>query len=214
MSEPPPGRAPAIRATPVRLLSLDSAAADPGWRRNRQTFRPLVAGPAILYRTHAAGPWSVDVDMESLVPACPRTVAGIADVVRFHESFGRRCRIGAALAVPADSRRPGGSRGSPHRSRTIDIYGWAILYQLPGMTGVAFVDRHERVDELPACYECPFELLDRSEFLASRGIRHRPLAIVTRPEDFSVDRRGARVNILHPTARCRPPCTISRLLHG
>ena len=208
------GNAPAITPTPVRLVPVNLA--DDGVaveRQGRKVFRPLVIGPVILHCSTASGaPWTVDIGDDLLVPSCPRTATGIADVVRFHEANGRRCRISAALAIPADGRGIRATAAPSPRRPTVDIYGWAIMYQLPGMDGVAFVDRHERIDELPAFYECPLELLDRSEFLISRGIRHRPLAVLTRPEDFAVDRFGSRFNVFHPASRCRPPCSISRLL--
>lgn len=205
---------PTMTATPVRLLPVPSGDdSGPFGRRDRKILRPLFMGPTILHcSTRSRDPWTVDVDDDGFLPACPRTASGIADVVRFHEAFGRRCRIGAALAIPTDGRHSPLTHSRPLRRRLVDIYGWAIMYQLPGMSGVAFVDRHERIDELPAFYECPLELLDRSEFLLARGIRHRPLAIVTRPEDFTADRLGMRFNTFHPASRYRPPCSLSQLL--
>jgi hypothetical protein len=52
------------------------------------------------------------------------------------------------------------------------------------MEGVAAVDPHEFFDDMPAWFDSPLELLDRAEFLAARGIPHRPLTIVTQRQDF------------------------------
>jgi hypothetical protein len=65
------------------------------------------------------------------------------------------------------------------------MYGWSLLYQLPGLVGVARIDAGETTSDLPAAYESPQELLDRTDFLAARGIATRPLALVTQPEDIA-----------------------------
>lgn len=208
------GHIPTITATRVRLLPASPGGDGGGFnQQGNNRFWPLFVGPVILHSpSHSTGPWTVDVDDDTLMPACPRTASGVADVIRFHEAVGHHCRVGAALAIPTDGRYGPLPHARSRRQRPVDIYGWAIMYQLPGMSGVALVDRHDGAARLPAFYECPLQLLDRSEFLLSRGIRHRPLAVVTRPEDFSVDRFGARFNLLYPASRYRRPCSLSRLL--
>jgi hypothetical protein len=152
-------------------------------------FRPLFIRPAILVRAAASqAAWRVDVEDDLLLPACPSTERGILEVMQFHEAVGRACRLAAALALPADSRGAALRRLTGSRRPCLDMFGWAIMYQLPGMTGTALVDGHEYLTALPAFYECPLQLIDRSEFLTARGIRHRPLAIVVRPEDVKPER--------------------------
>jgi hypothetical protein len=173
---------PTITSTRARLVQIDPVLDGP--RSGQRVYRPLVIRPAILFRPAGSDDsWHVDVEGDLLLPACPSTEQGIVDVVRFHETFGRTCRIAVALALPADGRSAGLGRFTESRRRRIDMFGWAIMIQRPGMTGTAVVDRHEHRATLPAFYECPLQLLDRSEFLTSRGIRHRPLAVVVRPED-------------------------------
>lgn len=207
----------AITATRVRLVSAEPRFDCPG--RGQRVFRPLVIRPAILMRPSGSqGSWRVDVEDGLLLPACPPTVRGIMAVVRYHESVGRTCRLAAALALPVDSRDAALRRFADTRRPCLDMFGWAIMYQLPDTTGTAVVDGHEYLAPLPAFYECPLQLIDRSEFLTARGIRHRPLAIVVRPEDVATepsavapsDRRHRR-----RTDRNRPgptPCSISDLL--
>lgn len=206
---------PTIRATRVRLVSAEPIYA--GLRPTQRLFRPLVVRPAILFRPAGSDdPWRVDVDDDLLLPACPPTEQGIEDVVRFHETFGRTCRITAALALPADSRDAPLRRIARLRVRRIDMFGWAIMIQRPGMTGTAVVDPHEHLAALPAFYECPLQLIDRSEFLTSRGIRHRPLAVVVLPED--VERANPEHGRLCKRHRSRPdrdgltPCSVADLL--
>lgn len=208
--------APAIRATCVRLVSAEPRFACPS--RGQRVFRPLLIRPAILVRPSGSqGAWRVDVEDGLLLPACPPTAQGIMSVVRYHESVGGTCRLTAALALPVDSRGAALRRFTGRRRPCLDMFGWAIMYQLPGTTGTALVDGHEELALLPAFYECPFQLIDRSEFLTARGIRHRPLAIVVRPEDVTAEpsavapsdrrRRRARRRTDGPT-----PCNISDLL--
>jgi hypothetical protein len=179
----------AITMARVRLVSAGPWF--PGSRAGRKVFRPLVVGPAILVRQPgAAGPWHVDVDGDLLLPACPPTERGILEVIRFHEAFGRTCRLAAALAVPADNGGLFLRRLSGPRRRCLDMFGWAILFQRPGMTGSAMVDGNESSGALPAFFECPLQLIDRSRFLTARGIPHRPLAIVVRPEDVGPEVPG------------------------
>lgn len=173
----------AMTLTRARLVPTDRGCF--GLTSSKRVFRPLVVRPAILYREAGADvPWRVDTEGELFLPACPTTEESILDVVRFHESFGRTCRIAAALAMPADSSCTPLRRPARLRRQRIDMFGWAIMFQRDGMHGTALVDCHDSHDRLPAFYECPLQLIDRSAYLTARGIRHRPLAIVVRPEDL------------------------------
>lgn len=211
---------PTITTTRVRLVSAEPGFAAP--RLGRRVFRPLVVRPAILVRPAGSqAPWRVDVDDDLLLPACPPTEQGILEVVRFHEAVGQTCRLAAALALPADSREAALRRLAGPRRPCLDMFGWAIMYQLPDMTGTALVDGHEYLAPLPAFYECPLQLIDRSEFLTARGIRHRPLAIVVRPEDVATEpsavdpfeQRPRRTRRRTDRHRIGPtPCSIADLL--
>jgi hypothetical protein len=202
---------PTITAKRVRLVPAEPVFS--GHSSRKRVFRPFVIRPAILVRQLGSdGPWRVDVEGDLLLPACPPTERGIVEVVRLHEALGRTCRLAAALALPADSRESPLRRLTGPRRRPIDIFGWAIMIQHPGMTGSAVVDRHEHLAALPAFYECPLQLIDRSEFLTARGIRHRPLAIVVRPEDVEQEERDGDRHRL-PVDRDGPtPCSIAELL--
>jgi hypothetical protein len=206
---------PTITAKRVRLVPTEPVCA--GARPRQRIFRPLVIRPAILFRPASAeGPWRVDVEGDLFLPACPTTEEGISEVVRLHEVLGRTCRIAAALAMPADG-RASSLRWFPgiHRRR-IDIYGWAIMMQPAGTTGFGVVDRHEEIDGLPALYECPLQLLDRSEFLTARGIPHRPLAVVVRPEDVEQTllghERSCGCGRVQRSSDGPTPCSIADLL--
>lgn len=211
---------PAMTATRVRLVSAEPRFAVP--RLGRRVFRPLMIRPAILVRPAGSqAPWRVDVDNDLLLPACPPTEQGILEVVQFHEAIGRTCRLAAALALPADSRDAALRRLAGRRRPCLDMFGWAIMYQLPGMTGTALVDGHEYLAPLPAFYECPLQLIDRAEFLTARGIRHRPLAIVVRPEDVAarssiddpIEQQSPRARRRTDRHRSGPkPCSIADLL--
>jgi len=148
-------------------------------------YRPLAIGPARIVRSTSRGSWWVQVSLDGrLRPVWNGTrLEGVAD--------GRRSRDAVALLAPEDiegctppraGRRPG-RRGGLARFWGSDIYGWCLMYQPPGLHGVALVDAHESCDELPAYFELPLELLDRMEFLATRGIPSRALALLAEPDD-------------------------------
>ena len=144
-------------------------------------------------------------------PRCPRALRRLLADLR---SGGRQCRVATALVCPADVPGPGGPLVAANAADArlwSEIYGWSLMYQPPGFHGRAFVDRHEEFPELPACFELPLELLDRIAFLESRGIRTRPIALVTRPEDFTPV-AGRLRNRFRPDASFRPPCHLERLL--
>lgn len=201
---------PAFVMTSVRLVS-----------ETRKRLRPLFAGLAILHREgHAGAAWTIDVsDDGRLFPHSPESPEDLECVVGLHRALGRQCRVGAALATPADlaaaaSHRP--QRAAEAEStcrRRPEIYGWSLMYQLPGMRGTAAIDPHDRFDDLPALFESPLELIDRSVFLAARGIPNRPIAILTRPEDFVRRETGdGWTNRYYPQARFRRPCRLEAVL--
>jgi hypothetical protein len=182
-------------------------------------YRPLVAGPAILRRPRGAAAWTVDLACDRLLR--PRAPSGAESVVRLVRSLAARgvaCRVGAALAGPLDAPvTVGGTRlgrvAEPSRRRIrLDIYGWALMYQPPGMRGRAVVDADDRFADLPAVFELPLELLDRAEFLEARGFRTRPLVIPTAADDFAAGIDGRPRNRFFPDADFRPPADLDRLL--
>lgn len=205
---------PAFVTTSVRLVS-----------ETRRLLRPLFAGLAILHRDSRAGAtWRIDVSGDGrLWPHAPRSSEQVERIVSLHRALGRTCRVGAALATPADL-ADGLTHASVRRPRSAasdvavprrrpEIYGWALLYQLPGMRGTAAIDPHDRFDDLPAFFESPLELIDRSVFLSARRIPHRPIAVLTRPEDFVRRETGAgRDNRFYPQARFRRPCRLDAVL--
>lgn len=186
--------------------------------RLARCYRPLVAGPAVLRRPPGATTWTVALDSDPLLrPWAPRRAG---DLERLAAALARRgiaCRLGAAVAGPLDARPPdvrrsrGPSDFRPSCRLRLDIYGWALMYQPPGMRGRAVVDADERFEGLPAVFELPLELLDRADFLESRGFRTRPLVIPTAPEDFAAGPDGRPRNRFFPDAKLRPPRSLDLL---
>lgn len=148
-------------------------------------YRPLAIGLARIRRTTASGPWWVQVSLDGRL----RPVWD--DEPSESGTTEHRCRAAIALVAPEDflgrepdrDHRRWGRCDGLARFRGRDIYGWCLMYQPPGLHGVALVDAHESLDELPAYYELPLELLDRMEFLAQRGIPSRALALLAEPAD-------------------------------
>lgn len=196
-----------------RVLASQSVGPAKRW------LRPLVLGPAILTRPAASrGPWAADLaDDARLAPHAPASRADVRRIIAMHEACGRSCRLALALATPADAAAHATTRtlASDHDAGFTalpEICGWALLYQLPGMCGTGLVDPHDEHPDLPAFYECPLEFLDRSAYLASKGIRHRPLALVTCLQDFEPGNgMRPRRNRYFPTSRFRRPVDIARL---
>jgi hypothetical protein len=192
-------REPAITPAVVRLVR-------DGVAMPRRYYRPLVVGPAILVRGRGPGAaWHVDLACDaSLLPRAPRSPLVLAREVARLRDAGLTCRVAQALACPHDAAAAATSPRPPARSlgmhRGAEFYGWALLYQPRGLRGRAVVDADERFSDLPACFELPLELLDRAAHLEARGIRTRPLAVVTRPEDFAVGADGLRHNRFFPDA--------------
>jgi hypothetical protein len=184
------------------------------------------------------GSWRVDVLAgRALVPDVPRRPVDIERVVAWRQQRGETCRVGAALvsccdvtalpplsaaddparSLPADTPA---SPGQPFEDRpqveqapgVVEIYGWALMYQLPGMLDTAAIDPHEELDDLPAYYSSPLELVDRAAFLAARRIPNRPIALLTRREDFHP--RGVEprpLNRFQPDVSFRRPADLRRI---
>ena len=186
----------------------------------RRTLRPLVLGPAILHRqADTQGPWRIDLaDDHALIPHVPECPHGLRRVIALHEALGHTARVALALASPGDAsghRRLAGVEATRGRglSTVPEIYGWSLMYQLPGMQGTATIDPHDQFDELPAFFESPLELIDRSTFLAARGIANRPIALLTRPEDFVRCETGPGWgNRFYPQAHFRRPCRLDAVM--
>jgi hypothetical protein len=154
-------------------------------------YCPLAIGRAVLTQSDQGGPWWVRVSLDAaLRPHGSQTPLPVHSPARTREAV--------VLISPEDIRGPVRRRAvgrSRHRGGLgqltgSGIYGWCLMYQPPGMHGIAIVDAHESCDELPAYFELPLELLDRAEFLARRGIRSRPLALLARPDDFLTPPEG------------------------
>lgn len=176
-------RQPSLFRLPATLLP--AAGADGGGG-----YRLLVVGAAILFRPQGTtGPWHVRVATDrSLLPALPATRCGIRSRVAALRAAGGRPRVAAAILEPRDLPavapllRATLRHHEPLRRR--EFYGWALMYQLPEGTGLGLVDPHDDHADLPAFYESPLELADRQEFLLSRGVSTRALALVTQRHDF------------------------------
>ncbi|MGB8853391.1 MAG: hypothetical protein WCC69_07495 [Pirellulales bacterium] len=154
-------------------------------------YRPLAIGRAVLTQSVQGGPWWVQVSLDGTL----RPRSSRMPLPRHSTS---RTREAVVLISPEDIRGPVRRRAagtSRHRGGLgqltgSGIYGWCLLYQPPGMHGIAIIDAHESCTELPAYFELPLELLDRAEFLAHRGIRSRPLALLAQSEDFLTPPEG------------------------
>jgi hypothetical protein len=154
-------------------------------------YRPLAIGRAVLTQSVQGGPWWLQVSLDGTLR--PR---GSRMPLPSHSTS--RTREAVVLISPEDFRVPVRRRAagtSRHRDGLgqltgSGIYGWCLMYQPPGMHGIAIIDAHESCDELPAYFELPLELLDRAEFLTRRGIRSRPLALLAQPDDFLTPPEG------------------------
>lgn len=211
-----------VRLVPTGWWSDPGIADDGPGKRVRKIYRALVIGTAILHRPAGSrGRWTVDLaDGVDCLPHSPRRAAGLRRILNLHTSLGKTVRIGAALVTPSDAAgdriHPATRHSRPAQScqdAAVDIYGYSLMYQLPGMEGVAAVDPHEFFDDMPAWFDSPLELLDRAEFLAARGIPHRPLAIVTQRQDFEPAESDSspRNRYCRQTA-FRQPCRIDAFL--
>jgi len=181
-----------VRSIFARLVGLPPAPRPVACPVRRATYRPLIVGAAILRRLPGEARWSVSVSRDGrLLPLAPASRAGVVASLTALRRAGLSARIAASLVTPEDVpaallRRPGCSRPA------VMFYGWALLYQLPSLRGQAWIDPHDECAELPAFYESPLELIDRADFLAARGVRTRPLAVVAQAGDFGGDAREER----------------------
>lgn len=191
-----------IRAVVARLVTdpARTEASDP----RAVVYRPLVVGPAVLRRQPTDSRWLVSVSTDDrLEPRVPQSPAGLQEYSQHLRAAGFSCRIAAALLAPQDL-----GRWRPRPSPLPDVaepptrpefYGWALMYQFPGQAGEAFVDPHEQFADLPAFYELPAEFVDRAAFLAARGVRTRPIAVVTQADDFIAGGDGRLRNRFYPS---------------
>jgi len=204
---------PSFITASVRLVSRSSPAA--GERR----YRPLVCGSAVLRRPERAAAWTVSLACDRRLR--PRVPCRSVDLERLVAGLARReiaCRVAATLAAPCDPPLVTASQTdgvSPPRwppRPCFDIYGWALMYQPPGMRGRALVDAADGSFDLPAVFELPLELIDRADFLESRGYRTRPLLIPAQPADFVPGPDGRPRNRFFPDAAFRHPARLDGLL--
>jgi hypothetical protein len=197
--------APEVWSVLARLVSeplCDHDAAPPA----RRLYRPLVVGPVLMRRPGCGGRWWVRVSSDGrLMPAASTEPGALRRRVRRLRSTGVVHRVAAALVAPQDLAGPPPRLVPEQRRPTSEFYGWSLMYQLAGMRSVAVVDPHDRFPGLPACFESPLELLDRSEFLAARSIPSRPIALITQPADFVATAAGRPCNRYYPGERFRRP---------
>lgn len=171
----------------------------------RRRYRLLVVGQALMRRPLSpGGPWRVDVARDgSLLPVMPRSPADLT------EALDDGGRLGAVLLEPRDMATVGRLLRPALRgrlpARAIEIYGWALLYQLGGRHDTGLIDPHADVPSMPGLYESPGELADRQDHLVARGIPTRAIAVVSQRNDFD---HGAGVwwNRYCPLARWHRAC--------
>lgn len=194
-----------IRSIVARLVAeppLDHSRTPCG----RRLYRPLVVGPVLMRRPGRRVPWLVRVSADGrLAPRLPSEAGRLERQVWRLRMSGALHRVAAALVAPQDLVGPPPRLLPDDRRPASEFYGWAIMYQLPGMRTLAALDPHERHADLPAFYESPSELIDRTEYLAARGIPSRPIALITQPSDFVVAHDGQPCNRFYPGERFRPP---------
>jgi len=231
-----------MQTATVRLVRPAKPSGRIGTAAPNETYRPLVIGCVRLLRsTEDGGEWLTRVLRTGWIRPTDwafagmvrpeghcggrRFATGLSNGGSGHHPQQAMQRLTLGLLCGADLRPL--SQEPPAlqlQSCDADIYGWSLLYQpqrLGGPAGsLAVVDANSDIPELPAFYESPLELCDRLDFLDRRGIPARPLALVTRPEDFF--RRGqpqpgmssCRQNRFIPAGRFRPPTDLSHLPGG
>lgn len=200
-TDPPrPTRITAVLARLVRDTPLSCGAAEAA--DGATIYRPLVVGPAILRRPAAPGEaWLVPLEPgESVRPRCPRSRTALLEHVLALRATGVACRVAAALVAPEDVRAvtdadDDGGWTMPRGGRCrLEFYGWSLLYRPAGSPRTGLVEPHPTFPDLPAFFQSPAALLERSESLARRGVRSRPLALFTQPEDFAEGPDGVWIN--------------------
>lgn len=175
--------APTLVRLPATLLPAAGAG-------SRAGHRLLVVGAAILVRRPGTpGQWEVEVTTDgSFRPVVPATRGRIRSRLDALRRSGCHARVAAAILEPRDLPdvasllRATLRHREPLRRR--EFYGWALMYRLPGGSGIGLVDPSETHADLPAFYESACELADRQEYLLRRGVATRPLALVTQRHDF------------------------------
>jgi hypothetical protein len=199
---------PLVRLVPEPAPGIPVSTGVPA--RRRAVYRPFILGPVLLVQTVPNGSWEVEVtDDRRLLPAIQTDWDAAGRQVARYRALGLTCRAAAALIVPGDveergchrllsvCRAPFGRR----RPSPLEMYGWSLLIQAHGAHGVAHIDPHDEYPDLPAFFELPRELLDRVDFLASRGVASRPLALVTTAADFAPGPDGTFRNRFTPAAQ-------------
>ena len=203
MDRPPTISRVSIRVVPEEVLRGRRRPAV----RSRGTYRPLAIGAAVLLRPQfAAGRWVVPVSDDGLLrPRGPRSLPAAIARSRSLRATGIMARAAVALLAPEDVAlaQPAAGRLASSCSFRHDCYGWSLVYQLPGMRGIAWLDSHERFADLPGFYESPLECTDRAAYLAERGIASRPLALVTQLDDFRPGPDGRLCNLFYPRGSFR-----------
>lgn len=195
-------RPPTISRLSIRLVPEELPQGGRSARVSGETYNPLAIGAAVILRPRSAGGrWLVRVSMDGrLQPRGPRSLPAAITRAQGLVASGIMARVAVALLAPEDVALPHvpRTRDAAFGRLRHDCYGWSLLYQLPGMRGMAWIDSHERFAELPAFYESPLEYLDRAAFLAQRGVPSRPLALVTQACDFRPGSDGRPCNVFYP----------------
>lgn len=216
LDSPEPPAVAAIMARLVRDTPLTDGAEE--CQARVHVYRPLVVGAAILREPVERGdPWRVTLDAGPAVrPRAPASRAALQAQVAALRTAGVACRVAAALVVPEDV--VSAPRGMDHQQlirRTdrcrAEFYGWSLLYHVPGMPRIGFVEPHPTFCRLPSFFDSPLEVLERSEYLARRGVRSRPLVLLTQPEDFDRAADGTLVNRYVPHGTLRRPSRLGWL---
>jgi hypothetical protein len=207
---------PALHVFPEAASPCGESAT--GRYSRRLLYRPLILGPVLMVRSSSHGRWTVEVsDDRRLLPRLGSDWEAIGRDMAWYRAQGVACRVAAALVIPGDAeevawRRPRSGRESLSLSATrraagtrgqrpLEMYGWSLLIQPRGMRGVAIIDAHDQLADLPAFFELPHELLDRTEYLEAHGVTSRPIALVTASADFARGADGRLRNRFAPAAR-------------
>ena len=216
LDSPEPPAVKAIVARLVRDTPLTDGVAE--CQARVHVYRPLVVGAAILREPIERGdPWRVTLDAGPGVrPRAPASRAAIKGQVAALRRAGVACRLAAALVAPEDVVSTPSALDEEqvicrtYRCRS-EFYGWSLLYHVPGMPRIGFIEPHHTFRHLPSFFDSPLDLVDRSEFLARRGVRSRPLALLTQPEDFDRAADGTLVNRYVPHGTLRRPSRLGWL---
>jgi len=194
-----------MRLVPERIPPGESRLAG----RRCGAYRPLAIGAAIAVRpASAGGRWVMATTGDGLLrPRRPRSLPAAGDRVHDLLATGRPARVVVALLTPEDLRAPpaDGEPAADLDGLRCDGYGWSLLYQPPGSPLIGLIEPHPDLQYLPSFFGSPLDLLERSDWLARRGIPSRPIALVTQPDDFDADATGNLVNRFFPADVFRRP---------